>query len=90
MKFKASKKKDQQAIQRLNELNNGMDKSESLISRKMEEAKANVFLYGGTQGYLDYERHQAIASNSKVYFGELPPTIWTANSMGLTDQINSQ
>ncbi|ASK79105.1 hypothetical protein CF386_08525 [Paraphotobacterium marinum] len=37
---KASKKKDQQAIQRLNELNNGMDKSESLISRKMEEAKA--------------------------------------------------
>ena len=33
-------RKDQQAIQRLNELNNGMDKSESLISRKMEEAKA--------------------------------------------------
>jgi len=51
--------------------------------RKIEEAKANVFLYGGTQGYLEYERHQAIAGNSKVYFGELPPTIWSAEGLGL-------
>jgi hypothetical protein len=50
--------------------------------RKIEEAKANVYLYGGTQGYLDYERHQAIAGNSKVYFGELPPTIWSAEGLG--------
>ena len=50
----------------------------------MKEAKANQYLFGGTEGYLDYERHKAIATNSKVYFGELPSTIWSAESLGIT------
>lgn len=53
--------------------------------RKMEEAKANQYLYGGTQGYLEYERHKAIASNSKIYFGELPPTVWNSQGLGYTN-----
>jgi regulator of protease activity HflC (stomatin/prohibitin superfamily) len=59
-------------------------KSDADSYRKIEEAKANQYLFGGTEGYLDYERHQAIAANSKVYFGGLPPTIWSAGDLGMT------
>ena len=64
-------------------------KADAESYRKMEEAKANVFLYGGSQGYLEYERHQAIASNSKVYFGELPATVWSADGLGITTSVNN-
>ena len=58
-------------------------KSDAESYRKIEEAKANQYLF--TQEYLDYTRHQAIAGNSKVYFGELPPTVWSSSSYGLTN-----
>jgi regulator of protease activity HflC (stomatin/prohibitin superfamily) len=58
-------------------------KSDAESYRKIEEAKANQYLF--TQEYLDYTRHQAIAGNSKVYFGELPPTVWSASSYGVTN-----
>jgi regulator of protease activity HflC (stomatin/prohibitin superfamily) len=61
-------------------------KSDAESYRKIEEAKANQYLFGGPEQYLDYERHKAIASNSKVYFGGLPNTIWTADSLGITNQ----
>jgi len=57
-------------------------KSDAESYRKLEEAKANQYLF--TKEFLDYSRHQAIAGNSKVYFGKLPPTVWSANSMGIT------
>ena len=57
-------------------------KSDAESYRKIEEAKANQYLF--TKEYLDFSRHQAIAENSKVYFGELPPTIWSANGLGMS------
>ena len=59
-------------------------KSDAESYRKIEDAKANQFLFGGAEQYLDYERHKAIAGNSKIYFGALPPTIWSADGMGIT------
>ena len=58
-------------------------KSDAESYRKIEEAKANQYLF--TDKYLDYSRHQAIAENSKIFFGELPPTVWSSSSLGLTD-----
>jgi erlin len=57
-------------------------KSDAESYRKVEEAKANQYLF--TKEFLDYSRHQAIAGNSKVYFGELPPTVWSAGSLGMS------
>ena len=61
-------------------------KSDAESYRKIEEAKANQFLFGGAEQYLDYERHKAIAGNSKIYFGELPQTIWSADGLGITKE----
>ena len=60
-------------------------KSDAESYRKIEQAKANQYLFGGPEQYLDYERHKAIAANSKVYFGEIPATVWSANSLGITN-----
>jgi len=59
-------------------------KSDAESYRKIEDAKANQFLFGGSEQYLDYERHKAIAGNSKIYFGTLPQTIWSADGLGIT------
>ena len=61
-------------------------KADAESYRKIEEAKANQYLFGGTDGYLDYERHQALAANSKVYFGEIPATVWSSSSLGITEK----
>ena len=60
-------------------------KSDADSYRRMEEAKANQYLFGGPEQYLDYERHKAIATNSKVFFGPMPSTIWSADSLGITN-----
>ena len=61
-------------------------KADAESYRKIEEAKANQYLFGGIDGYLDYERHQALAANSKVYFGEIPATVWSSSSLGITEK----
>ena len=62
-------------------------KTDAESYRKIEEANANQFLYGGPAQYLDYERHKAIAANSKIYFGQMPPTIWSSDNLGITSKV---
>ena len=64
-------------------------KADAESYRKIEQAKANQYLFGGTEGYLDYSRHQALASNSKIYFGEIPSTVWSSDAMGITTKIKT-
>lgn len=56
-------------------------KTDAETYRMSQEAKANQELL--TEAYLHYVQIQAIANNSKVYFGEMPTTVWSTRDFGI-------
>ena len=56
-------------------------KTDAETYRMSQEAQANQELL--TDAYLQYIQIQAIANNSKVYFGEMPTTVWSTRDFGI-------